>query len=100
MLDRLRSFDVDRMDMEEAVSLSAFGRALRTEYDVLQEMPPDWLDNRLKELRRMIRSRQQDSLEKRLREARLRLSHLRTPDEKRADVEREIASLEQQLITV
>lgn len=99
MLDRLRSFDIDRMDLEEAIALSAFGRAMRAEYEVLQADAPEWLDNRLRELRREIRTRQQDSLEKRIREAKARLQALKPAEQRRAELAAEIEKLEAQLVS-
>ena len=99
MLDRLRSFDIDRMDLEEAIALSAFGRAMRAEYEALQADAPEWLDNRLRELRREIRTRQQDSLEKRIREAKARLQALKPAEQRRAELAAEIEKLEAQLVS-
>lgn len=85
------------MDLDEAVALSAFGRSLKAEYEAQAIETPEWLDNRLRELRREIKVRTQDVLDKRLREAKARLETLKTPTERREALEAEIKRLEAQL---
>jgi hypothetical protein len=93
MLEKLKNFDVDRLDLDELVMLSAFARILVAEFEVLKAQTPEWLEIQTKVLRRAILARQADMLEKRLREAKLRRDALKTPDEKRAALDNEIAEL-------
>jgi hypothetical protein len=94
MLEELRRLDTDRIDLEQAVALSCFGRQVQAEFTTLNIEEPEWIGTRLRELRREIRTRQQDAIDKRLREAKLRLSSLASPDEKRAKLQAEIEKLE------
>lgn len=94
MLERLKNFDLDRMDVDELVFLSALARTLKQEYEAVGAETPEWVDTRARELRREIRARHADLIEKRLREAKMRLEALKPASERRKDVEAEIARLE------
>lgn len=94
MLERLKTLQLDRMDLDDALALSAFARALKAEYEHCGAEAPAWLDDRTRELRSEIRDRLRDSVAKRLSEARSRLESLATPDEKRAKLREEIEKLE------
>ncbi len=94
MLDDLKKFDKDRCGTDELVSLSAFGRGLRAEYELLGEEVPDWVDAQIKVLRREIHARQGDAISARLAKAKARLASMATPEEKRAALKAEIDELE------
>ena len=94
MLDMLKSFTPQRLDTEELVSLAGFGRSLEAEYSTLGVDAPEWIGNQLKAVRREIKTRNADAIASKLRSAKARLETLKTPDEKRAAVEAEIAELE------
>lgn len=93
MLDRLKNLDVARPDLEELVYLSAEAKMLRAEFELEGVEIPEWLDNTARELKREIRTRQADAVDKRVREIRSRLDALKTPSEKRAELESELAKL-------
>lgn len=93
MLEKLRNLDVQRPDLEELVFLSATAKALRTEFEAENVDVPEWLDNTSRELKREIRTRQQDSIEKRVRDIRSRLDALKTPSEKRIELQSELDKL-------
>src|ERR1700679_3300105 len=95
-----KSFTGDRMDIHELVALMAFGKSLRAEYDALQMEEPAFVDLQLKSLRREITARTADKLEARKRELTARIDSLKTPQQKRSELEKELASLEKQLETV
>lgn len=95
MLHEFKTFNKERLQMDEVVALAAFGRALRAEFESHQIEEPEWLDVQLKTLRREIQSRNADAIEARRREIRLRLDGLKTPSEKRAELEKELASLDE-----
>jgi len=100
MLDRFTNFDAQRLTIEELVVLSAFGRQLRAEYEELDLEEPEFVDVQLKVLRREIRTRNADRLEKSLREKKARLESLKTPTQKKAELRDEIKKLEEQLAEV
>lgn len=97
MLNELKRFDKDRSNYDELIELSAFGRALRAEYEALGGEVPDWVDFQIKALRREIHARQSDAKEARLARAKARLASLATPDEKRAAAKAEVDELEAQI---
>ena len=100
MLDRFTNFDAQRLTIEELVVLSAFGRQLRAEYEELDLEEPEFVDVQLKVLRREVRTRNADRLEKSLREKKARLESLKTPTQKKAELRDEIKKLEEQLAEV
>lgn len=94
MLQKLKNLDMERMDLDEAIELLSVANAMRVTYDAEQVEVPEWVDTSIRELKREIRSRQQDSRERRLKELKARREALATVDEKRAKIDREIADLE------
>lgn len=94
-LNDLKNLDLQRPDLEELVFLSATATILHTEFEKLGVDVPEWVDTRARELKREIRTRQQDGIDKRTREIRSRLDALKTPSEKRAELEAELAKLMQ-----
>lgn len=97
MLERLKNFDIDRMDIDEVVYLSALARIMKQEYETVGAECPEWVDSRARSLRREIHARQADLTEKRLREAKSRLEAIKPASEKRKDIEQEIQKLEEML---
>ena len=100
MLSQFKNFDANRLDLDELIALAAYGRQLREEYEAQSLDEPEFIDIQLKSLRREIHSRNADKLEKTLREKRSRLEALKSPTEKRAEIKREITTLEKQLANV
>lgn len=98
MLESLKGLDLQTPCLEELVYLSAQARTLRSEYDTLNVEVPEWLDNRLREIKRRIHTMTQDAVEKRKREIKSRLDALKTPTEKRTELEKELAALEAQAV--
>jgi len=97
MLSQFKNFQADRMDLDELVALAAFGSMVRAEYEKHQLEEPEFVDVQLKALRREIHARNADRLESSLREKRARLESLKTPNEKKAQLRKEISGLEKQL---
>jgi len=100
LLDQFRNFIADRMTMDQLIALAAFGRQLRSEYEVHQVEEPDWVDVQLKSLRREIAAKNADSLEARKREINARLDGLKTPTEKKAELLKEKKKIDEQLAAV
>ena len=90
----LKNFNSDGKDLDELVELAAEGRAFRAEYEALQLEVPEWLDNSLKAVRRDIRDRVADSKAARLKELKARRAQLKTTEEKRSVLDKEIEKLE------
>lgn len=100
MLSQFKQFNTDSLSLEELVALSAFGRQLRAEYEELDLDEPEFVDAQLKSLKREIRTRNADRLEKSLREKKARLEMLKTPTQKKTELQSEIKKLEAQLAEV
>ncbi len=94
MLNQLRTFNAESGSIEDAVALSAFARAFQEEFEKVGAEVPEWLPSKVKEIRREIRNRQQDAIEKQLADKKARLATYKTPQEKRAETEEEIKRLE------
>ncbi len=93
-LERLKNLDFERLDVDEMVAMSAFARQIATEYDTLLLNRPEWLDVKTVELKREIQTRLADLRDKRMREIRAKIATLKTAEEKRADLAKELAELE------
>ncbi len=96
MLDEFKHFDVDRLGLDELLALKGFGEMLRAQYSAFQIDEPAFVGDNLKALSREIRARNADNIDKMLRDKKLRLEGLATPDEKRKKLAEEIAALEAQ----
>jgi hypothetical protein len=94
MLEKLKGFEAERCGAEELVALSAFGRSLAEEYTRLKLDAPDWLNDRIAEVGRELQARLADMKAKRVKELKAKLSTLRTAEERRKDIEAELARLE------
>lgn len=100
MLNTFKTFTADRLQLDDLVVLSAFGRQLRAEYEALQVDEPEFVDLQLKSLRREIHARVADKLEARRSEVKSRLDNLKTPQQRKAELQKELASLDKQLANV
>lgn len=94
MLKELKTFSASNADVEEMIELSAFGRSISAEYAALGIEAPKWIEEKQTEVRRELNARLADAREKRKREIRAALTTLRTAEEKRADLAKELAQLE------
>jgi len=94
VLADLKSFNKDRLDLDEMVALAAFGRMLRAEYEAQKVEEPEFLDVQLKTLRREIASKMDDKRETRRRQIKTQLQSLKTPAERRAELEKELGDLD------
>lgn len=97
MLEKLRNLEVDRLNIEEAVVLAAFGRNFKAEFAFQNCDVPEWLDARLRELSREISVRTQDALEAKLKKAKALRETLKPAEERRAELDTQIADLEAKL---
>jgi hypothetical protein len=93
-LDELKNLDLIRLSLEEVVYLYGTATSLKRCYMELSTDAPVWLDERISELKREVRTRKTDVMAKRLREAKIRLESLKTAEEKREALRKEIAELE------
>jgi hypothetical protein len=92
-LEQLKNLDLQRPSLEELVYVSTLATVMHAEYEKLSVDVPEWLDTRSRELKREIRARQQDSVDKRVSEIKSRLDALKTPTEKRSELQAELDKL-------
>ncbi len=97
LINALRNFDANRFELEDLIELSAIGRLYQTEAQQMAAEEPEWLSASLREVRREIRTRQQDALEKNLKEKKARLQALKPAEQRRAELAKEIEELEAKL---
>ena len=79
------------------VALEAFGKMLRAGFESYQLEEPEYVDTKLKALKREILSRNAERLEARRREIESRLDALKTTREKKRELGAEKAKIEKQL---
>lgn len=91
MLDQLKNQDLQRPNLEELVFMSTIATAMHAEFERLAVDVPAWLDDRTREIKREIRSRAQDAIDRRVSEIKSRLDALKTPTEKRQELQDELA---------
>ena len=94
MLEQFKTFNKDRLDLDEMVALAAYGRNLRDEYERQRVDEPEWVGHQLKVLRHEIAAKVADKIEARKNQLKSQLKSLRTPAERREDLEKELAALE------
>jgi len=94
MLNQLKSFNAEAGSLEDAVALSAFARSFQEEFEKVGAEVPEWLPSKVKEIRREIRNRQQDAIEKALSDKKSRLLALQPAEERRKALQDEIERLE------
>lgn len=97
MLNLFKQFDANRLDIDDLVALRAFGRQLAEEYTNQNVEVPEFVSVNNKALDREILARNRDRLEKRVRELKSRRDALKTPVERKREIDRELASLQKQL---
>lgn len=97
ILTKFRTFNQDGADMDELVALHMFGQNYVAQYEQFKMTSPDWITDRVKVLKSEIFKRRRDYLEKTLRSKKLAREALRTPEQKRQDLDTDIAQLEAEL---
>lgn len=86
----LKSLNVERLDLDEAVALKAQAHGMLSVYQAYQVPIPGWLTNANIALDEEIKRRQRDALKAREREIATKLAGLRTREEQRAELEAEL----------
>jgi len=94
MLEQLKRWNLDTGSVEDLVSLHAFGVMVRAHYETLNIETPEWLDAKLRQIKREIVQRNSDENERRLKVFKAQLDNLKTPTERKAEIQKEISRLE------
>ncbi len=93
MLQEFKNFNVDAASIDELVALSAFGKQLRGEFEAQKVAVPEYVSDNLNTLAREIDSRMADRRATRIRELKSQRDSLKTAQEKRDSIDRELAAL-------
>ena len=94
--DLLKSFNKNGADFESLVEVSAQARMLQDEFKQLNTEEPEWLTDASKAIRHEILDRQANTIAQRIRENKARLETLKSPSERKREIQQEIAELEAQ----
>jgi DNA repair ATPase RecN len=100
MLQQFKEFNTDRASLDELVALAAFGKLLRAEYEVHNLEEPEFVDVNLKSLKREIYTRNASKLEARRKEIDARLDSLKTPSQRKAELQKEKNEIDKQLAAI
>lgn len=97
MLNEIKNFNIDRLDMDELIDLAAMGSLLQEKFTSMGVEAPEWLAENLETIHREIKAKNRDRIASKIKAAKSRLETLRTPDEKRNSLQTAIELLEKQL---
>jgi hypothetical protein len=86
LLQKLRSFDADRLDLDEMIALSAGAKQVAAEYVATELEVPEWLADAQRTLASVIKARTSDMIAKELRETELALESLKSREERKGDL--------------
>jgi hypothetical protein len=92
MLQDFKNFNVES-DIDELVALSAFGKQLRSEFEAQKVTVPEYVSDNLNTISREISSRMEDRRATRIRQLKSERESLKTAQEKRAQIDKELADL-------
>jgi hypothetical protein len=93
MLENFKNFNVDAADLDELVALSAFGKQLRGEFEAQKVAVPEYVSDNLNALAREIDGRMADRRATRVRELKAQRDSLKTAQERRDAIDKELAAL-------
>ena len=93
----LRAIEIDTTEIEDLMVIKNQLAVIDTEYQNLTLDTPEWVTDKLGEVSREINNRVTAELTLKLKQAKSRRSALKTADEKRKDLDVEIAALEGKL---
>ena len=97
MLQQLRNFDVDRMDLDDLIGLVAYAKLMRAEYEKMGLEEPDWVNDKIKTLTREIKAKTAEKLASRAREINSRLEALKTPTQRKSELQKELKRIQEQI---
>lgn len=91
--ERLKTLNTDRLNVDEAVELLAQSRQVAAEYDLQQLPQPSWLRDGAMLLANEVSRKRRDALLARRRELEAQQAALKTPQERRRDIEAELSKV-------
>jgi hypothetical protein len=97
-LSALKNLSVDRLlDIDEAVSLSAYARGLETEYGWLEMPVPEWLEKSTNVLREEIARRTRQADLAKLKDLEAELDGYKSVGERRDEARRRLTEIQKKL---
>lgn len=96
-LNTIKQFNPDIADLESLVEMLAYGNLMLNEFRNLEDSgveAPEWLEAKVKRIRREVITKAEDVLRKRLADAKLRVEQHKTPNAKLRDAQAEVKRLE------
>lgn len=93
MLESFKKFNAEAADLDELIEVAAFGRHFRAEYEALNVPTPEYVDDNLRVIRREIDARLADKRAARVRELKATRDSLKTAQERRDAIDKELAAL-------
>jgi hypothetical protein len=100
MLSQFMNFDVDRLEINDLVALVAFGEMYRAQFEKMQLDEPDFINNKLRVLKREINIKRENTLLMRKKQLEARIEGYKTPTQKKAEDLAELKQVEKQLAGV
>ena len=97
LMEQFKAFQKGRLNLDEVVELSAYGRGLQSEYTALGMEVPAWVSVQLKTIQREVKTRIADQAEAELLQAKAQLDSLKTAGERKEALQARIAALEAKL---
>lgn len=98
MLERLKTLNVDRIELDEAIELLALAEVVEAKFAAVGlTAAPEYLTDAIRTLKSEIAGRMRDAREKRLKQIRAQKTQLMSADEKRLALSKEEAELEELL---
>lgn len=95
--ERIKSINLDRLDVDDMIELLSVAESTVKTYESTFMPVPEWLSGGIEMLTEDVKRRRKDTLKKAIEDKKLRLDSLRTTEQKRADLRRQLASMEKAL---
>lgn len=90
MMEQLRTLNLDRVDLDDAIGLLTFANATKATYDTMGLSVPSWFADKVEALTAYIKQRRRENLEKAAKDIQGQIAKLKTAEEKRSDLTAEL----------
>lgn len=84
MMEQLRTLNLNRLDIDDAIGLLAFAKQAKAIYDEMGLEAPEWFTEKIEALADYVKERRKENLTKAVKEIEAEMVKLRTAEEKRA----------------
>jgi hypothetical protein len=90
MLSQLKNLNLERLALDDALAIYAFGKLLQSEYDAFQVDTPEWLTENMASLKREIQDRVRDELLRGIKLDEAQVESYKSAADKRKEAQRRI----------